>query len=153
VNPYRLPRLLMLIPAVVCPLVALGLLSAERAEIPNIQASDHPWLTAGTALGAVVSIPLYRWLYKKEDRWTLADVPGWEEEVEAEAEVAAASEPIDFWGRFWPAFWALMLPPVGVIVGIRAVRRAPAADRSWAVGSLTLACILTVLPLVAIATT
>jgi hypothetical protein len=130
----------MLIPAVVCPLVALGLLSAERAEIPNIQASDHPWLTAGTALGAVVSIPLYRWLYKKEDRWTLA-------------EVAAASEPIDFLGRFWPAFWAFMLPPVGVIVGIRAVRRAPAADRSWAVGSLTLACILTVLPLVAIATT
>jgi hypothetical protein len=126
------------------------MLLTERADVQGVQASDNPWLATASIVGTVIFVPLYRWLYRKEDRWTLADVPGWEEEVEAEVDEVVTTEPFDFWGRFWPAFFAVMLPPVGVILGVRAVRQASDRDRAWAQGWLATATLLTMVPIIAL---
>jgi hypothetical protein len=150
VNPYRLPRFLVLIPAALCTVAALALVFGERADIAGLGWEEHPLLLLASVIGAVVTVPLYRWLHRKEDRWELADLPGWEEEVQAETSEVPIGEPADFWGRFWPAFFAIMAPPVGIILSIRAVRKASTTDRPWAIGSLAIASILTAVSIIAI---
>ena len=39
------------------------------------------------------------------NQYPLADLPGWEEEIQAQAEESARTQPIDMWGRSGQLPW------------------------------------------------